>query len=167
MHATEPLAEEFPGHSRLRRAKSNRRYLIVPVAGEQIAVENLTGTFISIDPEVGPFLTSNDSSQIVVEVRKNADVCIEKLKRRRRQLQPNLSKLRKHKKRQTYWRALNRLDERASHVVDEMVGLPDGSGPLRVLVNCKFLVNALAGRQAIGEKLSPAIWIQEVGYQGL
>ena len=86
------------------------------MAGEQIARKSPAEEFIFIDPGVRTFMTGYDSNQNVVEIGKDAVVRIEKLKRRRRQLQSKLAKLRKHKKSQNHRKALHRLDGRISHI---------------------------------------------------
>ncbi|CCE90908.1 RNA-guided endonuclease InsQ/TnpB family protein TDEL_0C00190 [Torulaspora delbrueckii] len=120
LRGAEPLPEELPRDSRLQRTRNNKYYLIVPMAGGEIARKPPTEKFIFIDPGVRTFLTGYDSSQTVVEIGKDAIVRIEKLKRRRRQLQSKLAKLRKHKKRQNHRKALHRLDEKISHIVQDL-----------------------------------------------
>ena len=89
------------------------------MVGEEIARKSHAEKFIFIDP-VRTFLTGYDSNQTVVEIGKDAVVRIEKLKRRRPQLQSKLAKLRKHKKRQNHRKALHRLDGKISHIVQDM-----------------------------------------------
>ena len=120
MRAAEPLPEEFPRDSRLQRTGRNKYYLIVPMAGEEIVRKSPAEKFKFIDPGVRTFLTGYDSNQTVVEIGKDAVVRIEKLKRRRPQLQSKLAKLRKHKKRQNHRKTLHRLDGKISHIVQNM-----------------------------------------------
>ena len=120
IRGAESLPEEFPGDSRLQRTRNNKYYLIVPMVGEEIARKSHAEKFIFIDPGVRTFLTGYDSNQTVVEIGKDAVVRIEKLKRRRPQLQSKLAKLRKHKKRQNHRKALHRLDGKISHIVQDM-----------------------------------------------
>ena len=120
LRSAEPLPEELPGDSRLQKTRSNKYYLVVPMSGEEMARKKSARKFIFIDPGVRTFLTGYDSNQTVVEIGKDAVVRIEKLKRRRRQLQSKLAKLRKHKKRQNHRKALHRLDDKISHMVQDM-----------------------------------------------
>ena len=120
MRSAEVLPEKLLMDSRLQRTRNNKFYLILPVVGEEIVRKMKADKFIFIDPGIRTFLTGYDSGQNVVEIGKNAVVRIEKLKRRRRQLQSKLAKLRKHKKRQNHRKALHRLDEKIQHIVRDM-----------------------------------------------
>lgn len=74
---------------------------------QQLTVPKNGTKIVFIDSAVRNLLKFNNSGQSIIE----------KLKHRRRQMQSKLARLRKHKKLQNHPKALQRLDEKISHIV--------------------------------------------------